>query len=100
MENVREVIAIVRREKAREVKELLLELGLEYVSRSVLGKGKEGGIGFSTDKGILASAVPKTMIITWVEDALCRDVVERIINVAYTGAYGDGKIFVLGGDWR
>ena len=43
----REVIAIARREKAREVEELLLELGFEYFSRSVLEKGKEDGIGFS-----------------------------------------------------
>lgn len=96
-EAMKELIAVVRREKAREVKELLTELGLEYVSKNVLGKGKEGGIGYATSKGLLASMVPKVLISTWVEDAIYLDVVERIIRLAYTGRYGDGKVFVIGG---
>ncbi|MEJ5339439.1 MAG: P-II family nitrogen regulator [Aquificaceae bacterium] len=94
---MKELIVIVRREKAQDVKALLHEMGLDYVSKPVLGKGKEGGIGYSTRKGVFTSMIPKVLILSWVEDALYNDVVSRILRVAYTGHYGDGKIFVMGG---
>jgi len=43
------------------------------------------------------SLLPKTLIITWVEDDLYEEVIKKIIECAHTGFYGDGKIFVVGG---
>ncbi len=94
---MKELIAIVRREKAYEVKNFLSSLGLEYVSKTVKGRGKEGGLGYKTNKGLIISLLPKTMIITWVEEALYEEVVQKIMDIAHTGFYGDGKIFVIGG---
>ncbi len=94
---MKELIIILRREKAQDVKALLQDMGIDYVSKPVLGKGKEGGFGYSTRKGVFKSMVPKVLIMSWVEDALYNDVVSRVLRIAHTGHYGDGKIFVMGG---
>ncbi|MFN3598987.1 MAG: P-II family nitrogen regulator [Aquificaceae bacterium] len=93
----KELIVIVRREKSREVKDLLSSMGLGYVSRTVRGRGREGGLGYKTKKGMIMPLLPKTLILTWVEEPLYEEVVERIMEAAHTGFYGDGKIFVIGG---
>ncbi len=54
-------------------------------------------MGYKTKKGVIMSLLPKTLILTWVEDALYEEVVEKIMEIAHTGFYGDGKIFVIGG---
>ncbi len=94
---MKELMAIVRREKSTEVKNFLSSIGLDYVSKTVKGRGKEGGLGYKTKKGVIMSLLPKTLILTWVEDALYEEVVEKIMEIAHTGFYGDGKIFVIGG---
>lgn len=94
---MKELIMVVRREKAMDVKRLLSSMGLDYVSKTVRGRGKEGGLGYKTGKGMIMFLLPKSLIITWVEPALYEEVVEKVIETAYTGFYGDGKIFVIGG---
>jgi nitrogen regulatory protein PII len=94
---MKELLIIVRREKSCDVKNLLWGMGLTYVSKTVKGRGREGGIGYKTKKGMLMSLLPKTLIITWVEDDLYEEVIKKVIERAHTGFYGDGKIFVFGG---
>jgi nitrogen regulatory protein PII len=94
---MRELLIIVRREKSCDVKNLLSGMGLIYVSKTVKGRGKEGGIGYKTKRGLLMSLLPKTLITTWVEDDLYEEVIKKVIECAHTGFYGDGKIFVVGG---
>ncbi|MGK0690442.1 MAG: P-II family nitrogen regulator [Aquificaceae bacterium] len=94
---MKELVVIVRREKSAEVKSFLSSIGLDYVSKTVKGRGKEGGLGYKTNKGVIMSLLPKTLILTWVEEALYEEVVEKIMDIAHTGFYGDGKIFVIGG---
>lgn len=94
---MKELLIVVRREKALEVKNLLSNKCLPFVSGPVRGKGKEGGLGYKTNKGVLISMMPKILIITWVEETLYREVIEEVIEIAHTGFHGDGKIFVLGG---
>ncbi|MFN3787460.1 P-II family nitrogen regulator [Sulfurihydrogenibium azorense] len=94
---MKELIIIVRREKAKEVKSLLSNMYIPYVSKTVKGRGKEGGLGYKTSKGVIMSLLPKSLIITWVEDGLYEEVIGKVIEVAHIGFYGDGKIFVLGG---
>ena len=60
-------------------------------------RSKEGGLGYKTNKGVIMSLLPKTLILTWVEEALYEEVIEKIMDIAHTGFYGDGKIFVIGG---
>lgn len=94
---MKELIVIVRREKSMEVKRVLSSMELEYVSKTVKGRGKQGGLGYKTNKGVIMPLLPKTLILTWVEESLYEEVFERIIDSAHTGFYGDGKIFVIGG---
>ncbi len=94
---MKELIIVVRREKALDVKNALSDMGIPYVSKTVNGRGKEGGLGYKTNKGVIMSLLPKNLIITWVDDVEYEEVVKNILEVAYTGFYGDGKIFVLGG---
>ena len=94
---MKELIIIVRKEKARDVKAALSDMGLPYVSRTVSGRGKEGGLGYKTNKGVIMSLLPKTLIVTWTGTDTHEEAVRNIMEAAYTGFYGDGKIFVLGG---
>ncbi|MFN7064900.1 MAG: P-II family nitrogen regulator [Aquificaceae bacterium] len=94
---MKELMVIVRKEKGMDVKRLLSSMGLGYVSKTVRGRGKEGGLGYKTKKGVIMSLLPKTLILTWIEESLYEEVVEKIIESAHTGFYGDGKIFVIGG---
>jgi len=91
-----EVFAVVRREKGPAVKEALTRAGFDFVSWSVKGRGKEGGLryrGFVREK-VLMPFLPKRAFLLWTEEPL--KAVEVITESAHTGAYGDGKVFVLG----
>lgn len=46
---MKELVVIVRREKSAEVKSFLSSMGLDYVSKTVKGRGKE--VGHEDDKG-------------------------------------------------
>jgi nitrogen regulatory protein PII 1 len=84
--------AVLRPEAADEVTEGLAEAGFISLTKiNVFGRGKQ--------KGIIIGAthydeLPKTMIMLVVEDKSVEEVVKLIKYKAYTGHYGDGKIFV------
>lgn len=48
---MKELVVIVRREKSAEVKSFLSSMGLDYVSKTVKGRGKEGGLGVQNKQG-------------------------------------------------
>lgn len=85
------VMAFIRPEVADLVIRNLGADGFTALSRmDVYGRGKQNGVnvrGSSYD-------MPKTMLITVVDDDSTREVVEAIGNSARTGNIGDGKIFV------
>lgn len=92
-----EVLAVIRKEKSYDLRRNLIEKGIPYVCWNVKGRGKEGGLrykGLFRDK-ILMPFLPKTAFAVWTEESNYKNVVDTFINVAHTGAYGDGKIFVL-----
>ncbi len=94
---MKELIVVIRREKAIKVKNVLSNMGIPYASKTVNGRGKEGGLVYKTNKGVIMSLLPKTLLIIWVEDNIYQEVVDKILEIAHTGFYGDGKIFVIGG---
>jgi nitrogen regulatory protein PII len=47
---MKELLIIVRREKSCDVKNLLSGMGLAYVSKTVKGRGKEGGDRIQNEK--------------------------------------------------
>jgi len=92
-----EVLAIVRKEKSYEVMRMLAESGIPYVSWTVKGRGKEGGLRY---KGLIREKVlmpflPKRAFLMFTEDGGEEDLVRKIIDSAHTGAYGDGKVFLI-----
>jgi nitrogen regulatory protein PII 1 len=84
--------AILRPETTDEVTEELAEAGfLSLTKINVFGRGKQKGITLGTTH---YDELSKTMIMLVVEDHSVEEVVKLVKCKAYTGNYGDGKIFV------
>lgn len=84
--------AIVRPAKEAEVVESLENAGFVSLTKmEVFGRGKQKGIHTAE---VHYDELPKTMIMLVVEDEDKSKVIETIKKSAYTGKYGDGKIFV------
>ena len=84
--------AIVRPEAADGISESLAEAGFISMTKShVFGRGKQKGI---TVGQVHYDELPKTQIMMVVEDKSVDEVLKLIKYKAYTGNFGDGKIFV------
>ena len=84
--------AIIRPNKETEVVESLEKE--DYVSLTkmdVFGRGKQRGIHTAE---VQYDELPKTMLMLVVEDREKSKVVDIIQKTAFTGKYGDGKIFI------
>jgi nitrogen regulatory protein P-II 2 len=93
---MRLVEAIVKPFKLDEVKDALLEIGIQGMTVSeVKGFGRQKGHK-ETYRGqeYTIEFVPKIKIEVAVKDAQVPQVVEAIMTAAKTGSIGDGKIFV------
>ena len=97
---MREVIAIIRREKARKTKESCGAAGLSLTSCNVVGRGKERGLRYHSRPGKGGGAgagiayLPKVMLTLVVRDEDVDGVVKLIMEQNRTGSVGDGKVFV------
>jgi nitrogen regulatory protein P-II 2 len=90
------VEAIVKPFKLEEIKDALLEIGIQGMTVSeVKGFGRQKGHK-ETYRGqeYTIEFVPKVKIEVAVTDAHVPRVIEAIIAAAKTGSIGDGKIFV------
>jgi nitrogen regulatory protein PII 1 len=89
------VRAIVRPEKAGVVLSEMLSAGFSAVTKlDVFGRGKQKGIKVGD---VYYDEIPKTMLITIVNDEDKDDLVKIIMKNAKTGTdgtFGDGRIFV------
>jgi nitrogen regulatory protein PII 1 len=86
------VRAIVRPEAADDVTDGLAAAGFYSLTKiNVFGRGKQKGI---TVGNVHYDELPKTMILAVVEDKAVDEVVKVIKYKAYTGNFGDGKIFI------
>jgi nitrogen regulatory protein PII 1 len=84
--------AIVRPEAADGVTDGLAEAGyISLTKTSVFGRGKQKGI---TVGATHYDELPKTMLMIVVEDKSVDEVIKLIKYKAYTGNFGDGKIFI------
>lgn len=85
--------AIVRPEAAETVTEGLAEAGFFTMTKiNAYGRGKQKGI---TMGDVHYDELPKTMIMMVVEDKSVEEVLKIIKYKAYTGNFGDGKVFVM-----
>jgi nitrogen regulatory protein PII 1 len=84
--------AIVRPEAADVVAEGLAESGFISLTKThVFGRGKQKGI---TVGATHYDELPKVMLMIVVEDTSVDEVLKIIKYKAYTGNFGDGKIFI------
>lgn len=91
-----EVLAVIRKERSYLAKERLAKEGIPYISWTVKGRGREGGLrykGFFRER-VLMPLLPKTAFMVWTEDP--HRVIDLFLEVARTGSFGDGKVFVIG----
>jgi len=84
--------AILRPETADAVAEGLADAGFVSLTKiPVFGRGKQKGI---TVGATHYDELPKTMIMVVVEDGAVDEVIKLVKYKAYTGNFGDGKVFV------
>jgi nitrogen regulatory protein PII 1 len=84
--------AILRPETAELVAEGLAEAGFVSLTKiNVFGRGKQKGITVGT---VHYDELPKTLLLMVVEDANVDTVLKLIHHKAYTGNFGDGKVFI------
>jgi nitrogen regulatory protein P-II 2 len=88
--------AIIKPFKLDEVKEALVEIGVQGMTVSeVKGFGRQKGTK-ETYRGAeyTTDFIPKTKIELYVADNMVQKVIDTIIRSSKTGSVGDGKIFV------
>lgn len=92
---MKKVEAIIRKSKFDEVKKALHDIEVNFFSYwdvTGVGNEKQGhiyrGISYST------SDIQRRFLVIVVSDEFLERTVETLLNSAYTGNVGDGKIFV------
>ena len=92
---MKKIEAIIRKSKFDEVKEALHEIEVNFFSYwdvTGVGNEKEGhvyrGVSYST------SELQRRFLSIVVSDPFLDKTIEALLKSAYTGAVGDGKIFV------
>ena len=85
--------AIIRSEREDEAIKALEGEGLYALTKvDVLGRGKQRGIQIGE---VIYEELAKLMLMIVVEDKDCDRAIKAIRSAAYTGHFGDGRIFVL-----
>lgn len=84
--------AVVRLEMAEKTVNALDKAGHVALTKlDVIGRGKQKGIQL---ENIYYDEIPKKMLLLAVDNDEVDSVVDVITEAAFTGNYGDGKIFV------
>ena len=84
--------AIVRPDIADTVSDALSDAGFSSMTKiNAFGRGKQNGIVIGS---IRYDELPKTILMLVVEDDMVEEVLKIIQYKAYTGNFGDGKVFV------
>ncbi len=94
---MKRIEAIIKPFKLENVKEALLEVGVQGVTvTEVKGFGRQRGhTEIYRGSEYTVDFLPKVMIVVYVPDDLAATVVEAIARGATTGKPGDGKIAVM-----
>ena len=91
------IIAVIKPFKLEEVKEGLMEIGVEGMTvTEVKGFGRQKGhTELYRGAEYVVDFLPKVKIEIVVGDEVVDMAIESIIKAAHTGKIGDGKIFVM-----
>ena len=98
---MKQVIAIVKPYLVEKVLDALRQSPLEACCvREVKGYGRQKSYLDEYQESEYSSAyLPKVEIVLWVEDDRAEEVERTIVEIARTGRMGDGKVFVVSGEW-
>lgn len=93
---MKKIEAIIRRTKFEDLKETLLEVGIEWFSYydvRGIGKSRQGRI----YRGVVydTSCIERILVSIVVRDKNVEKTVDAIIKATQTGEIGDGRIFVI-----
>lgn len=93
---MKKIVAIIKPFKLEEVKEALVKVGIGGMTVSeVRGFGEQRGqLEVYRGQEVKVDFIPKLKIEVVVRDEQVEQVVEAILQSAYTGKIGDGKIFI------
>ena len=97
---MKEIIALIRREKTKATKQKLADQEfIPYTEKQVLGRGKQLGLCYSDGESRSWPSfgmpfLPKCMLTIFVNDEDVEQVMAIIRDTNKTGEIGDGKIFV------
>ena len=93
---MQKIEAIIQPSKLDEVKEALIEVGVEGITVfEARGHGRQKGhTEFYRGREYAVDLLPKIKLELVVSDALAEKAIQAIISSARTGKIGDGKIFV------
>jgi len=84
--------AVLRPEKTEEVVDALADAGYVALTKmDVVGRGKQKGIHVGS---VYYDELPKVMIMLVAEDENVEQIIDIINRSAYTGNFGDGKLFI------
>lgn len=93
---MKKIEAIIRKTKFDEVRDALLETGIEWFSYydvRGIGKSRQGRI----YRGVVydTSCIERTLVSVIVRDKNVEKTVEAVLKAAQTGEIGDGRIFII-----
>lgn len=93
---MKKIEAIIRKTKFDEVRNALLEAGIEWFSYydvRGIGKSRQGRI----YRGVVydTSCIERTLVSVIVRDKNVEKTVEAVLKAAQTGEIGDGRIFII-----
>ena len=93
---MKKIVAIIRKTKFEDVKEALLEAGIEWFSYydvRGIGKARQGRI----YRGVVydTSCIERILVSIVVREKNVDKTVAAVIKAAQTGEIGDGRIFII-----
>lgn len=93
---MKKIETIIRKTKFDEVRDALLEAGIEWFSYydvRGIGKSRQGRI----YRGVVydTSCIERTLVSVIVRDKNVEKTVEAVLKAAQTGEIGDGRIFII-----
>jgi nitrogen regulatory protein P-II 1 len=93
---LKKIEAIIREDKSNDVREALEKVGIVGLNMfEIRGHGRQGGIQLLGRAGTYqVNMLTKIQINIVLSDRNLEEVIETILNSAYTGEPGDGLIFV------
>ena len=93
---LKKIEAIIREDKANDVKDALAKVGIVGLNMfEIRGHGRQGGIQLLGRAGSYqVDMLTKIQINIVLSDRNLDETIETIVNAAYTGEPGDGLLFV------